>query len=198
MAVQGLFIAPLVVWAEPLTKLAFGSGYGESADVLRAATPYAFLLGISPLLARGVTYLGEARRRIPIAIGTVLVNFAIDVALLSHIGIIAGAYGTDVAYGLYVAAHLWICRRLLGTPLRPLAATLARTLVAAAVMSGVLALFGTGTVALPLLIAGGLVGTLAYAGALVAIGEVSPDELRRGLAALRALLGRWRAAPERG
>jgi O-antigen/teichoic acid export membrane protein len=198
MAFQGVLIAPLVVWAEPLTELAFGAGYGESADVLRGVTPYMFLLGISPLLARSISYLGEARRRIPIAIGAVAVNFAIDIALLSELGIIAAAIGTDVAYFFYAAAHLWICRRMLGIAVRPLGLTLFRTLLAAAVMSGVLVAFGTGTVAVPLLISGAVAGTAVYVGALLLLREVSPDELRRALRALRALFGQMRGGPARG
>ena len=69
MALQGLFIAPLVVWAEPISDLVLGTEYNDSAEVLRAIAPYMFLLAISPVLARGVNYMGEARRRIPIAIG---------------------------------------------------------------------------------------------------------------------------------
>ena len=37
-----------------------GSGYEESVDVLRALAPFAVLVGISPLLARAVNYMGEA------------------------------------------------------------------------------------------------------------------------------------------
>jgi O-antigen/teichoic acid export membrane protein len=198
MAFQGVLIAPLIVWAEPLTEVAFGEGYGESADVLRGLVPYVFLLGVSPLLARSVNYLGEARRRIPISIGALAVNFAIDIALLSELGIIAGAIGTDVAYFLYAAAHLWICRRMLAIPLRPLGLTLIRTLLAAAVMSGVLAAFGTGSVAVPLLLGGGVVGTAAYVGVLLLTREVSPDDLRRALGSLRALSGRSQAGPAQG
>ncbi len=181
MAAQGIFIAPFLIWAEPLTELALGSGYAESADVLRAITPFVFLLAISPVLARGVTYMGEARLRIPIAIGALLVNLAIDLALLSEIGIVAGAIGTDVAYILYVAAHLWICKRLIGTQLRPLARTFTAVLFAIACMSAVLFAFGTGEVSLPLLIVGGALGLAVYAGALLATRELT----RADLAALR-------------
>lgn len=177
MLIQGVLIAPLIVWAEPLAEIAFGAEYPDSAGVVRALAPFAFLLAVSPLLARGVTYLGEARRRIPIAIAAVLVNVAIDLALLAEIGIVAGAIGTDVAYVLYVAGHLWLCRRLLGIELRPLARTFAATMVAVAAMSGALLAFGTGSVAIPLLIVGGAVGAAVYAVVLLALGEVTREQL---------------------
>jgi O-antigen/teichoic acid export membrane protein len=168
MALQGVFIAPLVVWAAPLVQVALGSDYSESAAVVRALAPYAFLLAISPVLARGVNYLGEARKRIPIAVAAVLVNLAFDLVFLGHIGIVAGALGTDLAYGMYVAAHLWICRRLLDISLRPVGVTLGRTLLAAGAMSAVLFAFGTGRhVAIPLLVAGGVLGVLAYGAVLI-------------------------------
>jgi O-antigen/teichoic acid export membrane protein len=177
MAVQGIFIAPFLIWAEPLTELALGSGYPESADVLRAVTPFVFLLAISPVLARGVTYMGEARLRIPIAIGALLVNLAIDLALLSQIGIVAGAIGTNVAYTLYVAAHLLLCKRLIGTQLRPLARTFMAVLLAIAGMSAVLFAFGTDEVSLPLLVVGGALGLVVYVGALLVTREVTPADL---------------------
>ena len=177
MAIQGIFIAPFLIWAGPLTELALGPGYAESADVLRAVTPFVFLLAISPVLARGVTYMGEARLRIPIAIGALLVNLAIDLALLSEIGIVAGAIGTNVAYILYVSAHLWICKRLIGTQLRPLARTFAAVILAIASMSAVLFAFGTDDVALPLLIAGGALGLAVYVGALLVTRELTVADL---------------------
>ncbi len=194
MVLQGIFIAPFLIWAEPLTRLVLGPGYAESADVLRALTPFVFLLAISPVLARGVTYMGEARLRIPIAIGALLINLAIDLVLLSEIGIVAGAIGTDVAYILYVAAHLWICKRLIGTRLRPLARTLIAVLMAIACMSAVLFAFGTGDVSLPLLIVGGALGLAVYVGALLATRELTAAELtalgRRAAAMLPARLRR--------
>jgi O-antigen/teichoic acid export membrane protein len=188
MLLQGVILAPMIVWAEPLTRLALGPGYEESAGVLRALAPYAFLLGLSPVLATVVNYLGEARRRVPIAIGALLLNLVIDLLLLEPLGIVAGALGTDVAYTVYTGAHLVICRRILGTPLRPLVGTFIRVLGAAALMAAVLLPFGTGHVAVPLLILGAVLGTAVYGAALVVLRAVSRSELaevRRRLRGLR-------------
>jgi hypothetical protein len=145
--------------------------------VLRAITPYMFLIAISPVLARGVNYMGEAKRRIPIAIGALSVNLVFDLIFLSEIGIVAGAIGTDIAYTLYVLAHLWICKSLIGFSLAPLGIALMRVLLAAAGMAGVLLAFGTGEVALPLLIAGSIAGTAVYAALLVALREIGVADL---------------------
>jgi O-antigen/teichoic acid export membrane protein len=175
--VQGVILAPLLVWAEPLTRIFLGTDYLSSVDTLRALAPFALLTAVSPLLAGAANYLGAAARRIPIAIAALVVNAAIDLALLDRIGIIAGAIGTDVAYTLYVAAHLRLCRDLAGLRLRPLVAPLLASLAAAGGMALVLLLFGTGEIAIPLVVVGGALGVAAYAGILVLTGQVTREEL---------------------
>jgi O-antigen/teichoic acid export membrane protein len=187
MLLQGLFIAPVLVWADPLTQLALGPDYGDSAGVLRALAPYAFLIGPSPLISGAVDYLGAARGRVPIAIGALLLNFVIDIVLLPRIGIVAGAIGTTVAYSLYVAAQFWICWRILRIALRPLGLALVRTLAAAGAMAAVLAAFGVSHVSLPLLIGGGALGVAVYVIALTVLRAVTVEELQRGLRTLRRL-----------
>lgn len=189
--IQALAIAPVVVWADPLTQLALGSSYGESAGVLRTLAPFIFLSGISPILALGVNYLGEARRRIPIAVGAVVINLVIDLVLLPRIGILAGAIASDVAYTFYTVGHLFICRRMVGIPLRPLARTFFRSLLAAGAMGGVLLLFGYSVVSTSSLLIGGALGVLTYCGVLLATGEFTSEELHalRGAVASRLAIG---------
>ena len=176
IVLQAWIVVPVLVWAEPMVDLVLGSEYAESAEVLRAVAPFVFLLGLGPLASLAVNYLGEARRRVPIAITTVVVNVAIDIVLIPEIGIVGAAIGTDVAYAIYVPAHLWICRRLVGLPLRPLATTFLRTLPAAAAMAGVLALFGTGEVGVLALLGGALAGSLVFAAGVLATGAISREE----------------------
>ena len=99
-------LAPLVVWAGPLVDLALGPGYGESAEVLRALTPFVFLSAIGTFITVAVNYLGEARRRVPLAIATVVLNVALDLALLPAVGVIGAAIATDIAFFAYVAGHV--------------------------------------------------------------------------------------------
>lgn len=175
--VQGVILAPLIVWAEPLTRIAFGTDYLASAEVLRALAPFALLAAISPLLAGAANYLGAARRRVPIALTALAVNVAIDAALLKPLGIVAGAIGTDVAYAIYVGAHLWLCRDLAGLQLRPLVRPLAGSLAAAVVMGLVLLAFGTGSdLRVVLVVVGGALGTAAYVAALVVTGQLTRAE----------------------
>lgn len=177
MLFQALLVAPCVVWAEPIIDVLLGGEYSESAEVLRGLAPFVFLLGIGTLLAYSVNYLGEARRRIPIALGALAVNLVIDLILIPEIGIVAGAIGTDAAFLIYVCGHLWICKRAIDVPLRPIAVTFARAAAAALAMAGVLFAFGTEDISVPVLLGGGALGALAYVAALVTLREMPFAEL---------------------
>lgn len=175
---QGIVLAPIVVWATPLVDLALGSGYAESASVLRGLAPFALLAGVAPLLGRGVNYLGEARRRVPAAIAAVVINLVIDLILIPRIGIVGGAIGTDVAYAVYVAVHLQICRDFIGMRLTPTMVTLGRTLLAATAMAGLLYALGTEGLSISAWLIGAVGGTLVYVAVLLATREVTIAELR--------------------
>ena len=177
MILQGMLVVPTVVWATPITDLILGDEFAESADVMRALAPLTFLFGIAPIVSVGVNYLGEARRRIPIAIASLVVNFAVSIVLLYEIGVVGSAIGADVAYLIYVPAHFWICKRMIGLPVRPVVVTLARTLLAAGAMAGVMLAFGYDELSILDWFAGGAAGVAAYCLALVVTGEVSRSEL---------------------
>ena len=176
--------AIVLVWAGPIVAILLGNGYADSTSVLRALTPFVLLAGIAPLLSLSVNYLGHARKRLPIAVGTVLANLVIDVIFVPRIGIVAGAIGTDVAYIGYVGGHLWLCRREADVSLRPLAGSALRCGLAAAVMAGSLVLWGTESVPVAILALGGVCGIAIYGLVLLATREVTGVEivdLYRGL-----------------
>ena len=185
VALQFAMAVPFVVWAQPITELLLGPDFAESADIFRALGPYILLFGPGGLLALGINYLGEARRRVPLAISAIAINAAIDVVLIPKIGIVAGAIGTDVAYLYFFVGHLVICRRLIDLRLRPLALTLLRAALAAAFMAAVLFAFGTSSLSAVELVSGALLGLIAYGLTLVATGEIRPEELARAREAMR-------------
>lgn len=185
MILQAAMVVPVIVWAGPIADVVLGSGFEESADVMRALGPYIYLFGLAPLVSVGVNYLGEARRRIPIAIGALLVNLVVSIVLLNKIGVVGSAYGADAAYLIYVPAHFWICKQLIGLSLRPIAATFVRTLVAAGAMAAVMVGFGTEDLTVLDWFAGGASGIATYCVVLVLTGEVKRSELlsiRRAIA----------------
>jgi O-antigen/teichoic acid export membrane protein len=185
-----LFAAPVLVWATPVVSLMLGDGYSDSAAVLRAMAPALVLTGLAPVLAAAANFLGEARRRVPIAVGALLVNIVIDLILVPQIGIVAGAIGTSVAYVLYTGGHVRICQEALGVSFSSLLPTVGRGLIAGAVAA--LPLFAMGTHHLSPLewIAGSALALTGFVGALVLLRELSMQELRAALDLLRGSLRR--------
>ncbi|MBA2240282.1 MAG: polysaccharide biosynthesis protein [Solirubrobacterales bacterium] len=185
LVVQGMLIPLITVWAEPIVELALGSEFSESIGILRGLAPYLFLTGIAPLLVAPLNYMGEGRRRIPVAIGAVLLNLVVDVILIPELGILGAVIGTNVAYAFFIGAHVWLSHKLIGISLRRLSLTVARTLVASAVMAGVLALFGTESLSTIEWLAGLATGLGAFMTVIIVSRELSVAEIRR-LAALPA------------
>lgn len=190
LVLQCLIVAPVLAWPGPIARLLLGGAYGESAHVLRAFAPFILLTGLAPLASMAVDYLGEARRRLPIAIGTVAVNLAIDLVLIPRIGIVGGAVGTDVAYLIYVPGHLWICHRAIGLPLRPLLRTLAGALLATGAMAAVLLAFGSAQLSPLEWCAGLLCGGAAFLVVATLTRAISGDEARALLRTLSRRRGR--------
>jgi O-antigen/teichoic acid export membrane protein len=192
LIVQGAFTAFVLGWSDLIVRVTLGSHYTKSVDVLRALAPFVFMLGFGPLVSGAVNYLGEARRRVPVAIATALVNLVVDLLLVPRIGVVGGSVGTDVAYGIYAPAHLYICQRALALDLRAPARTLVRTLAAMAASAGVLLACGD-SLSEPWWIAlGGVAAVATYGGVLWLTRELTP---REAVELLRQLRGMRRAQP---
>jgi len=190
VVVQLGLAAGTLAWASPIVEVALGPEYRGSVETLRVLAPYVVLSGIAPLVSLGATYLGEARRRVPIAILTVLVNLAVDIILIPRIGIVAGAIGTTLAFALYVPAHLWICQRMLSIDMRGLGLTAFRALLAAGALAGVLAIIGTSTLSGLQWVAGLVLAPLAFGAVLLLSGEVTRAELQGARRRVSALIQR--------
>lgn len=164
----------VVVWADPIVDVLLPRSYSSSATVLRVLAPYVFLTGLGPLLSLGVNYLGDARRRLPIALLTAALTATVDAALIPRLGVAGAAVGADVGYLLYVPAHLWICRHMIGLPLRPIAATFARSAVAGAALAAVLFAVGTDSLSPLAWLTGIAGGGAAFVAVLAVAGERLP------------------------
>lgn len=177
VVLQAAVAVTILVWAEPITDLLLGSAYEESAGVLRALAPLVFLKGFGPLVSESINYVGLAKRRVPVAVGSVVVNVVLLLWLVPEIGVIGAAISVDVAYGIYVGAHLLLCRRAFDFDLRPLALVLLRATIAAGALALVLFLFGTGDLTVAEWIGGLLLGAFVFMAALLITRETSPAEL---------------------
>lgn len=190
LVLQSVMVAPLIAWARPIVDLVLGTGYDDSVAVVRVLAAFIFIQGFAPLLSLTANFLGEARRRLPWAVGTVIVNVVIDLLLLRSVGVEAAAIASSLAIALYVGGHWLICRQLVVLRVAPMLWTFARCIVAAEAMGAVLLALGTKDLS-PLEWVAGLAGGLvAYVAVLVLLGEFSREELRRPRAALQRLGGR--------
>ncbi len=185
LIVQAAITAFIVGWAPLMVRVVLGPHYHESASVLRALAPYIFLSGFGALVSVSANYLGEARKRVPVAIVTVVINLVVDVVLVPRIGVIGGAWGTDAAFALYALAHLFICQRALDIDLGPTAVSLARTALAGGAMTGVLLLFGDSRSDLLRTAVGGVLGVILFGFVLWLTREVSTSEARAVIAGIR-------------
>lgn len=187
---QAVLLAPLIVWAGPIVNLLLGPQYRASVDVLRVLSLYIFFDGPSRLISTTVNYLGRASSRIPIVLFSLALNAALDLALIPSIGVVGAAIGTGLAISLlYVPAHFRICHQELDLDLAPLAVTLCRALVSAALMASVLYLVGTDESLSPAQwILGGAAGVVVFCAGLVLTGEITRSDIRRGRRAMIANL----------
>jgi O-antigen/teichoic acid export membrane protein len=180
--VQGLVIAPMLVWARPIVELLLGPGYRSSTEIMRVLTVQAFVSAPASLISVAVTYLGEARRRLRIVLVTLVLGLICTYVLIRAVGVVGAAIGDDIVQIVYVSAHLWICSRLITVDLRRLARSCLRTFMAAGAMALPLLAMGTDHLSATRWIVGGALGGLVYAAVLLITRELSIDELR-GLAA---------------
>jgi O-antigen/teichoic acid export membrane protein len=195
IAFQCVLLAPAVIWARPITHLVLGSGYGGAAGVLAALAPFIFFSGLAPILSLSINYFGEARRRVPIALTTLVLVFVASMVLIPRHGLVGAAVATDIGYGYYTLAHLWLCHRLLKLPLAQLGWALACALTAAAAMGIVLFEFGTTDLSPRDWLLGATGGLAAYVCMLVFTGEIRGRDLARASAAVRKPLARIRRLP---
>jgi O-antigen/teichoic acid export membrane protein len=177
LIVQTAFATIAFVWAGPLVELALGPGYEGSVDVLRALAPFILLSGIGPLVSTAVNYMGETRRRLPIAIGCAVLNVASTIWLVNLIGVTGAAFSLDITYAIYVFAHLRLCLTLLNMDGRPLVSAAVRTVPAAGALFLVLTLAGTENLTAAGWILGIVGGAVVYLAALVATRATTTAEL---------------------
>ncbi|WP_217914898.1 oligosaccharide flippase family protein [Miltoncostaea marina] len=187
--------------ADDLIAAALGAEFAESATVLQALLPYIVLIGLAPILSRALDFIGVASARKWIALAAFLGNLVLDLILLPTIGLYGAAIGTNVAIFGFVAGHYVLVKRHLPLQERALAATVARSTVAAVVGGAVcwvvLQAPGPGLLRLAVAVPLGIAAALAT---LLGSGELSADELRipprfRGTRALiRASWPEWRAS----
>jgi O-antigen/teichoic acid export membrane protein len=168
IAAGGLVVAPQLV------ELVAGDGFEEAVDPLRILLFAGALASVSGLLGYALIAGGRQTSALLLAIVALVLNLALNFALVPSLGVDAAAAVALASELVMVVGGLWLVRRELD--LRPRFGIAWRVVVAAAVMAGLLALIPTDSllVLLPL-------GIAIYAGVLYAVGGID----RRAIEALR-------------
>lgn len=96
-----------------LIPYALGNAWADSTPIFVSLALYSFLLGLAPHVTITANFLGGAGRRVRLSIVTLVLNLALDLALVPSMGVYGAAIGTSVAFGWYVGAHALLSMRLL-------------------------------------------------------------------------------------
>jgi O-antigen/teichoic acid export membrane protein len=193
LILQGLVLAPMIVWSKPLVDLLLGHGFAQSAPVMQVLSVAAFVSAPAALLSVSINYLGAARRRVKIISVTLVLGIIATYVLIDVKGLIGAAVADDLVSTVYVAATLWVCARLIAIDVEALVRSVARILIAAAAMALILAIVGTDHLSPAQWLIGAAAGAAAYAGVLFVTREISMVELRAVTAQLSTA-----ARPARG
>ena len=188
IAFQCLMLAPIFVWARPITGLLLGSRYSQSAEVLRALAPFVFFAGLAPVVTRAVDDGAEVSRRVSICVGTVAFAVAAGLILIPRRGVVGGAIAIDIAFGFYTLAHIWVCRQRFNLRIGTLLWALASALTAAAAMGIVLTLVGTKHLTLTDWVRGCFGGLAAYVAMLIFTREITTTQIARATSVMTARL----------
>lgn len=127
--------AGLILVAEPLVKLVFGSGYLGAIPVLQVLAVYAVLQSVTKLTSNGLDYLGRARERAIVKAITAVLNVVLNVILLPWIGVIGAAIATVITYSMYTLANVYIIHTELNLRISALLRHTGSVLVITALMS---------------------------------------------------------------
>lgn len=178
LIVQGLVLAPMIVWGKPLVDLLLGSRYPEAVPIIQVLSVWAFVSAPAALLSVSVNYLGAAQRRVKIVLLTLVLGIVLTYVLLDVIGLVGAAIADDIVAFGYVGANLWICTQLIPVDVRSLVRSVGRILLAAGAMALALLIVGSENLLPAQWLVGAAAGGTAYLGALFISGEVSVLELR--------------------
>jgi putative peptidoglycan lipid II flippase len=134
----------LIILARPIVAVIFERGEFTAADTVATAAALQFyalgLVGYSVVRIISPTFYALQRSRVPVMVsaGSVLVNVALNLALVEVMGYRGLALGTSITAIVNAAVQLVLLRREInGLEGARIAASLARVLAASAVMSAV-------------------------------------------------------------
>lgn len=129
--------AGLILVAEPVVELVFGTDYSGAIPVVQVFGIYAVALSITKVTSHGLDYLGRARARAIVKGVTAVLNLLLNLLLIPWIGVIGAAIATVITYSLYALFNVYIMHVELELRVRWLVWKLGQAIAVTAVMSTV-------------------------------------------------------------
>lgn len=127
--------AGLILVAEPLVELVFGSEYLDAVPILHVFSLYIVLQSVTELTNTSLDYLGRAKSRAVIQLITSLLNVLLNIILIPSIGIVGAAIATVITHSLYTLSNVYIIHIELGLRIGLLLRNLVYAVAIAVVMS---------------------------------------------------------------
>ncbi|WP_418280452.1 flippase [Halorubrum sp. DTA98] len=132
--------AGLILVAEPVVELVFGTEYFGAIPVVQVLAIYAVLQSVTKLTSNGLDYLGRARERAIVKGVSAVLNVVLNVVLIPLIGVVGAAIATVVTYSMYTLANVYIIHTEFDLRVRFILKHIGSVLVIAGVMSFVVSL----------------------------------------------------------
>ncbi|KAB1198506.1 MULTISPECIES: flippase [Haloferax] len=108
VAIYAPAAAGVVLIADPMIRLVFGSAYAGAVPVLQIFSVFMFVRALNVITSDGLDYLGRANMRATAKASTSVGNIVLNVLLIPPFGIIGATIATVLTYSVYVAAQLYL------------------------------------------------------------------------------------------
>lgn len=169
--------AGLILVAEPMVRLVFGSQYTGAIPVVRLLAVYAALYSVGLLVSNSLDYLGRARQRAVVKFSTSVMNVILNVVFIPLMGVVGAAVATVVTYSIYIAANLYIINLEFSLNFTYIISRIAKILVITLLMSvpvyGILS-YSLGVITLTVAV---LSGVVVWFGLSTTIGWLDPKRI---------------------
>lgn len=108
VAIYAPAAAGVVLIADPMIRLIFGSAYAGAVPVLQIFSVFMFVRALNVITTDALDYLGRARMRAVAKASSSVGNIVLNVLLIPPFGIIGATVATVLTYSCYVAAQLYL------------------------------------------------------------------------------------------
>ncbi|WP_137284589.1 flippase [Halorussus salinisoli] len=110
---QGLLLyipgsAGLILVAEPMIKLVFGTEYLGAVPVVQSLAIYAIFYSSNKVTSLALDFLGRAKNRAIAQFLTAVMNVILNIILIPAIGVVGAAHATVITYSIYSLYNFYI------------------------------------------------------------------------------------------